>query len=99
MVGIHFVNESITTKSKHFVDSVVHTLVRILLFQVSHVELTFVQRGFVQISFYKFRLSVLLPVVEFELFLHNVVLLLVPHQVVCKFNTAHDSDGQTHISS
>ena len=70
----------------------------VLFFEIGYIEFALVERRLVQVSFDVFWLAILFPVVKFELLLHNVVLGDVPHKVVSKFYTSHDSYCQAHIS-
>ena len=63
---------------------------RVLLLQIGHVKLAFVDRALVQVPLNVLRRPVLLPVVQLETLLHLVVLVFVPQEEVCGLDSADD---------
>jgi hypothetical protein len=56
------------------------------IFKPGLIKFTFVAGRSLEFGLYHFRLSIFLPIINLQLFLHRHILLRVPYQYVCEFD-------------
>jgi len=68
-----------------------------LITEVGHVELALSRRTFLQCPLDFGGLTILFPVVNFNLFFHHIVLFCIPHECVSRLYSKNNSQKQAAV--